>query len=121
MSVTVKDKLTDLFGGCHLPKDFDNTLRKMNLAFTRATQFDEGFEGRRVLGTNQAASTMRRGAHPSGCARCRAGAGSSVIKHHSLRLRETNPIWLRLPWGGQRVMFDTPQVLGSYAFPTAGA
>ena len=29
-------------------------------------------------------STMRMAAHPSGCARCGAGAGYSAIKHESL-------------------------------------
>jgi len=33
------------------------------------------------------ASTMRRAAHPSGCARCGAGAGCSAIKYQSLHPR----------------------------------
>ena len=34
-------------------------------------------------------STMRKAAHPSGCARCGAGAGCSAIKYQSLLNRET--------------------------------
>ena len=34
-------------------------------------------------------STMRRAAHPSGCARCGAGAGCSAIKYQSLTSVET--------------------------------
>jgi len=33
---------------------------------------------------NGVTSTMRRAAHPSGCARCGAGAGCSAIKYQSL-------------------------------------
>ena len=34
---------------------------------------------------------MRRAAHPSGCARCGAGAGCSALKYPSLRVRITDP------------------------------
>ena len=38
-----------------------------------------------------AISTMRRAAHPSGCARCGAGAGCSAMKHQSLYRRAPPP------------------------------
>ena len=37
-------------------------------------------------------TTMRRAEHPSGCARCGAGAGCSTIKYHSLSVRSQRGI-----------------------------
>ena len=37
-----------------------------------------------LLTRGTVSSTMRRAAHPSGCARCEAGAGCSAIKYQSL-------------------------------------
>jgi len=74
-------------------------------------------------------STMRRAAHPSGCARCGAGAGSSAIKYQPL-VRHTagykRTIWPNLydlplpyPWAPRYVPMVLPTV-GAMDYPLPG-
>ena len=60
------------------------TTLQMPSNFPSATfpMFDTFPQGRLTRGT--VTSTMRRAAHPSGCARCGAGSGCSAMKNQSL-------------------------------------
>ena len=66
--------------------------KKLNYSCRRWRSNPSGKCSQERLTRGLVTSTMRRAAHPSGCARCGAGASFSAIKHQSLSItRDRSP------------------------------